>query len=74
MSGPIISGFTILTSLLRDATVLPNSLWQLSSVAWGSVPAAKVRKAITDHAENGYTAFGMFFPLLISTRLSDDTG
>ncbi|KAF9649140.1 Aldo/keto reductase [Thelephora ganbajun] len=34
-----------------------TGLWQLSSVAWGSAPAFKVRKAIADHAENGYTAF-----------------
>ncbi|KAF9791300.1 NADP-dependent oxidoreductase domain-containing protein [Thelephora terrestris] len=34
-----------------------TGLWQLSSVAWGSAPAAKVRRAIAGHAENGYTAF-----------------
>jgi hypothetical protein len=38
--------------------VWPKSLWQLSSVAWGSAPAHKVRRAIAGHAENGYTAFG----------------
>ena len=50
----------------RSHDMIPDSLWQLSSVAWGSVPAAKVRKAIADHAENGYTAFGRSFPLAVT--------
>ena len=33
-------------------------LWQLSSTAWGSAPAAKIRKAMKRHADQGYTAFG----------------
>ncbi|KAI0061333.1 Aldo/keto reductase [Artomyces pyxidatus] len=32
-------------------------LWQLSSTAWGSAPASKVRAAMTRHIEQGYTAF-----------------
>ncbi|KAH7882585.1 hypothetical protein F5I97DRAFT_1906371 [Phlebopus sp. FC_14] len=46
-------------------------LWQLSSPAWGSASAAKVREAMTRHVELGYTAFDMvrgrsstlFFPI-----------
>ena len=33
-------------------------LWQLSSTAWGSAPAAKIREAMARHVEQGYTAFG----------------
>lgn len=35
-----------------------HSLWQLSSAAWGTAPASKVRKAIASHIDRGYTAFG----------------
>src|SRR5258708_11767942 len=33
-------------------------LWQLSSNAWGSASAAKVRQAMARHVEMGYTSFG----------------
>lgn len=33
-------------------------LWQLSSNAWGSVSAAKVRQGMGRHVALGYTAFG----------------
>jgi hypothetical protein len=33
-------------------------LWQLSSNAWGSASAAKVRQAMARHAELGYNSFG----------------
>ena len=33
-------------------------LWQLSSNAWGSVSAAKVRQGMNRHLALGYTAFG----------------
>ena len=33
-------------------------LWQLSSNAWGSVSAAKVRQGMNRHVALGYTAFG----------------
>ena len=36
-------------------------LWQLSSGAWGTAPASKIRKAMQKHVEDGYTAFGMRF-------------
>jgi hypothetical protein len=35
-----------------------NGLWQLSSNAWGSTSAAKIRQAMARHVELGYTAFG----------------
>ena len=33
-------------------------LWQLSSTAWGSAPASRIREAMTRHVDQGYTAFG----------------
>jgi hypothetical protein len=33
-------------------------LWQLSSTAWGSAPAPKIRGAMKQHIEQGFTAFG----------------
>lgn len=36
-----------------------NGLWQLSSNAWGSAPANKIRRHMAQYAEQGYTAFGM---------------
>lgn len=33
-------------------------LWQLSSNAWGSAPASKIRSEMTRYAQLGYTAFG----------------
>ncbi|KAG9308214.1 hypothetical protein JVU11DRAFT_12227 [Chiua virens] len=33
-------------------------LWQLSSNAWGSAPAARIRKGMARHADLGYNAFG----------------
>ncbi|KAG1831696.1 NADP-dependent oxidoreductase domain-containing protein [Suillus subluteus] len=35
-----------------------GSLWQLSSNAWGSASAAKIRQAMARHIEMGYNAFG----------------
>ncbi len=46
---------------LSPATRLPRiwvGLWQLSSNAWGSAPAQRVRDAMTTHMEKGYIAFG----------------
>jgi len=34
-------------------------LWQLSSTAWGSAPASKIREAMARHVDQGYTAFDM---------------
>ena len=36
-----------------------TGLWQLSSNAWGSAPAARVRQQMLEYAASGYTAFGM---------------
>ncbi|KAG6378000.1 hypothetical protein JVT61DRAFT_14798 [Boletus reticuloceps] len=33
-------------------------LWQLSSNAWGSAPAARIRQGMARHVELGYNAFG----------------
>jgi hypothetical protein len=33
-------------------------LWQLSSNAWGSVSAAKVRQGMARHVDSGFVAFG----------------
>ncbi|KAH7909488.1 NADP-dependent oxidoreductase domain-containing protein [Hygrophoropsis aurantiaca] len=35
-----------------------TGLWQLSSNAWGSASAAKIRQGMARHAEMGYNAFG----------------
>ena len=35
-----------------------NSLWQLSSNAWGSAPSSRIRRQMAEYAEQGYTAFG----------------
>ena len=46
---------------LAPATRLPRiwvGLWQLSSNAWGSAPAQRVRDAMNAHLEKGYIAFG----------------
>lgn len=34
-------------------------LWQLSSTAWGSASASKIRQSMARHVDQGYTAFGM---------------
>ncbi|KAK0475286.1 aldo/keto reductase [Armillaria novae-zelandiae] len=36
-----------------------TGLWQLSSNAWGSTSASKIRQAMSRHLESGYTAFDM---------------
>ena len=35
-----------------------TGLWQLSSTAWGTAPAIRVRQGMQQHFENGYIAFG----------------
>lgn len=42
----------------RDVPRIWSGLWQLSSNAWGSVPASKVRAEMLRYTELGYTAFG----------------
>lgn len=36
-----------------------TGLWQLSSTAWGTASAAKIRQGMARHVEQGYTAFDM---------------
>ncbi|KAB5590893.1 Pyridoxal reductase,chloroplastic [Ceratobasidium theobromae] len=35
-----------------------TGLWQLSSPAWGTAPAARIKREMARHAAEGYTAFG----------------
>lgn len=35
-----------------------TGLWQLSSTAWGSASASKIRQSMGRHVDKGYTAFG----------------
>lgn len=35
-----------------------TGLWQLSSPAWGTAPAARIRKDMRRHIEKGFVAFG----------------
>ena len=46
-------------------------LWQLSSTAWGSASAPKVRNAMIRHIEQGFNAFGTPFLTKPSNVLSD---
>ena len=43
-------------------------LWQLSSNAWGSAPAARIRQGMSRHAELGYNAFGTSASSSLSAR------
>lgn len=48
---------------LAPGTTLPRiwtGLWQLSSSAWGSAPAPKVRDAMASYTAKGYGAFGKY--------------
>ncbi|VDB88466.1 unnamed protein product [Peniophora sp. CBMAI 1063] len=51
---------------LGSSTTVPRlwvGLWQLSSTAWGSASASKVRNAMIGHIEQGFNAFGELFPI-----------
>lgn len=37
-----------------------NGLWQLSSPAWGTAPAGRIKREMTRHMKEGYTAFGQW--------------
>jgi hypothetical protein len=42
-----------------------TGLWQLSSPAWGTAPAARIRREMRKHVDKGFLAFGeylLFFP------------
>ncbi|THH15439.1 hypothetical protein EW146_g5040 [Bondarzewia mesenterica] len=39
-----------------------TGLWQLSSTAWGSASAAKIRQGMARHVSHGYIAFDMVSP------------
>ncbi|KAG8759421.1 hypothetical protein FRC14_005995 [Serendipita sp. 396] len=36
-----------------------TGLWQLSSPAWGTAPAARIRREMRKHVDKGFTAFDM---------------
>ncbi|KAG9076733.1 hypothetical protein FS749_011443 [Ceratobasidium sp. UAMH 11750] len=36
-----------------------TGLWQLSSPAWGTAPAARIKREMQRHVREGYTAFDM---------------
>ena len=55
---------------LIDVPRLWTGLWQLSSPAWGTAPASRIRKEMLKHVSKGFTAFGtrrfvtpFFFPI-----------
>ena len=43
---------------LLDVPRIWTGLWQLSSPAWGTAPAARIRKEMLKHVSKGFTAFG----------------
>jgi len=45
---------------LIDVPRLWTGLWQLSSPAWGTAPAARIRKEMLKHVSKGFTAFGTY--------------
>lgn len=45
-----------------------TGLWQLSSNAWGSAPASKVRQGMNRYVQLGYTAFGKNYGLFDPIR------
>lgn len=49
-------------------------LWQLSSTAWGSASAPKVRNAMIQHIEKGFNAFGEFFLISPCEAMPDQSG
>jgi hypothetical protein len=42
-----------------------TGLWQLSSPAWGTAPAARIRREMRKHVDKGFLAFGEY-PVLFS--------
>lgn len=55
---PLAIGDTLL-----DVPRLWTGLWQLSSPAWGTAPASRIRKEMLKHVSKGFTAFGMCAPM-----------
>lgn len=35
-----------------------TGLWQLSSPAWGTAPAGRIKREMMRHVKEGYSAFG----------------
>ena len=59
---------------LAPATRVPRiwtGLWQISSSAWGSAPAQRVRDAMASYVAKGYTAFGSFLSLISTISFHD---
>ncbi|KAG8802555.1 hypothetical protein FRC17_006384, partial [Serendipita sp. 399] len=40
-----------------DVPRIWTGLWQLSSPAWGTAPAARIRREMRKHVDKGFTAF-----------------
>ena len=57
---PLAIGDTLL-----DVPRLWTGLWQLSSPAWGTAPASRIRKEMLKHVSKGFTAFGMCAPMIL---------
>lgn len=43
---------------LVDVPRVWTGLWQLSSPAWGTAPAARIRREMRKHVDKGFIAFG----------------
>lgn len=44
--------------LTVDVPRVWTGLWQLSSPAWGTAPAARIRREMRKHVDKGFVAFG----------------
>jgi hypothetical protein len=44
--------------LTMDVPRVWTGLWQLSSPAWGTAPAARIRREMRKHVDKGFVAFG----------------
>lgn len=53
---PILPRYLLLGSLTVPRMWM--GLWQLSSPAWGTAPASKIRAEMNKHLQYGFTTFG----------------
>ncbi len=61
------------TQLAIDVPRLWTGLWQLSSPAWGTAPAARIRREMRKHVDRGFVAFGTLSGL-VDLNLTDHCG
>lgn len=57
------------SSSYLDVPRVWTGLWQLSSPAWGTAPAARIRREMKKHVDKGFVAFGEY-PIRYSFALS----